>query len=185
MQLQLSLALAADPRSWPILDGTVQPDGIGLIPTVVHASELFWRQLRFADFDVSEMSFSSLMMARARGDDRWVGLPIFTTRRFFHNDLMVRRDSGIEKPANLKGRRAGVPEYQQTAALWTRGILQHEFGVSPTEMEFWMERVPSHSHDGGVGFKATPGVTIHQIPIEKSIASMMVSGELEATTHYL
>jgi 4,5-dihydroxyphthalate decarboxylase len=185
MKLQLSLGIASNPRSWPILDGTVKPEGIELIPTVVHASELFWRQLRFADFDVSEMSFSSLMMARAKGDDRWVGLPIFTTRRFFHIDMMVRRDSGIETPAGLKGRRVGVPEYQQTAALWTRGILQHEFGVSPTEMEFWMERVPSHSHAGGVGFKAPPGVTINQIPIEKNIGTMMVSGELEAVIHYI
>jgi 4,5-dihydroxyphthalate decarboxylase len=185
MKLQLSLGIASNPRSWPILDGTVKADGIELVPTILHASELFWRQLRFADFDVSEMSFSSLMMAKAGGDDRWVGLPIFTTRRFFHNDIMVRKDSGIEKPADLKGRRVGVPEYQQTAALWTRGILQHEFGVSPTEMEFWMERVPSHSHAAGVGFKPPPGVTIHQIPPEKSIGSMMVSGELEGVIHYL
>src|SRR5262249_25251769 len=119
------------------------------------------------------------------GDERWIGLPVFTTRRFFHVDMMARRDSGIEKPADLEGRRVGVPEYQQTAALWTRGILQREFGVSPTEMEFWMERVPSHSHAGGVGFKAPPGVTINQIPIEKNIGSMMVSGELEAVIHYI
>jgi 4,5-dihydroxyphthalate decarboxylase len=125
------------------------------------------------------------MMARAGGDERWVGMPIFTTRKFFHTDILVRRDSKIEKAADLKGRRVGVPEYQQTAALWTRGVLQHEFGVNQTEMEFWMERVPTHSHAGGVGFKPPPGVTIHQIPIEKSIGSMMVSGELEAVIHYI
>jgi 4,5-dihydroxyphthalate decarboxylase len=185
MKLQLSLGIASNPRSWPILDGTIKPDGIELVPSVIEPSELFWRQLRFADFDVSEMSFSSLMMARATGDERWVGLPIFTTRRFFHTGVLVRRDAKIDKPADLKGRRVGVPEYQQTAALWTRGVLQHDFGVSPTEMEFWMERVPSHSHAAGVGFKPPPGVTIHQIPIEKSIGSMMLSGELEATLHYL
>jgi 4,5-dihydroxyphthalate decarboxylase len=185
MKLQLSLALASNPRSWPILDGTVQPDGIELVPTVLHPSELFWRQLRFGDFDVSEMSFSSLMMARAGGDERWIGLPIFTTRKFFHAQILVRREAGIEKPQDLRGRRVGVPEYQQTAALWARGILQHEFGVSPPEMEFWMERVPSHSHAGGVGFKAPPGVTIHQIPPEKSIGGMMLAGELDATLHYL
>src|ERR1700751_630170 len=162
MKLKLSLAIASNPRTWPILDGRVVPDGIDLIATVLHPSELFWRQLRFADFDVSEMSFSSLMMARAGGDDRWVGLPIFTTRKFFHTEILVRRDSGIEKPADLRGRRVGVPEYSQAAALGTRGIPQHEFGISPTEMEFWMERVPSHSHAGGVGFKAPKGVTIHQ-----------------------
>ena len=185
MKLQLSLGTAANPRTWPILDGTIKPEGIDLVPTVMHPSEMFWRQLRFAEFDVSEMSMSSLMMARANGDERWVGLPIFTTRKFFHTEIMVRRDSGIEKPADLKGRRVGVPEYQQTAALWARGILQHEFGVSQTEMEFWMERVPSHSHAGATAFKPPPGVTIHQIPIEKSIGSMMVSGELEAVIHYI
>jgi 4,5-dihydroxyphthalate decarboxylase len=168
-----------------VLDGQVTADGIELIPSVVHPSELFWRQLRFADFDVSEMSFSSLMMARANGDNRWVGLPVFTTRRFFHTEILVRRDSGIETPADLKGRRVGVPEYQQTAALWTRGILQHEFGVAPKDMEFWMERMPSHSHRGAMGFTSPAGVTIHQIPPEKNIGTMMLSGELEATLLYI
>jgi 4,5-dihydroxyphthalate decarboxylase len=146
---------------------------------------MFWRQLKFADFDVSEMSVSSLMMARAGGDERWLGLPVFTTRKFFHTEILVRRDAKIETPADLKGRRVGVPEYQQTAALWTRGVLQHEFGVPATAMEFWMERVPSHSHAGAVAFKPPPGVTIHQIPAEKSLGSMMASGELEAVIHYL
>jgi 4,5-dihydroxyphthalate decarboxylase len=185
MKLQLSLALASNPRSWPILDGTATADGIDLVPSVVHPSELFWRQLRFADFDVSEMSFSSLMMARASGDDRWVGLPIFTTRKFFHTQILVRRDAGIETPADLRGKRVGVPEYQQTAALWARGILQHEFGAAPTQMEFWMERVPTHSHAGATAFKAPPGVTINQIPPEKNIGGMMVAGELDAVLHYL
>ena len=185
MKLRLSIGMAANPRTWPIFDGHVAPDAIDLVPSEVHPSELFWRQLRFGDFDVSEMSFSSLMMAKANGDDRFVGLPIFTTRRFFHTEMLVRCDAGIESPADLKGKRVGVPEYQQTAALWTRGILQHEFGVAPKDMEFWMERVPSHSHRGALGFTSPPGVTIKQIPAEKSIGSMMISGELDATLFYL
>jgi 4,5-dihydroxyphthalate decarboxylase len=185
MKLRLSIGMASNPRTWPILDGHVSAEGIEFIPNIVHPSELFWRQLRFGDFDVSEMSFSSLLMAKAQGDDRFVGIPVFTTRRFFHTEILVRRDSGIETPEDLKGRRVGVPEYQQTAALWTRGILQHEFGVSPQEMEFWMERTTSHSHRGAMGFSAPPGVAIHQIPPEKSIGSMMLSGELDATLLYI
>jgi 4,5-dihydroxyphthalate decarboxylase len=185
MNISLSIAMASNPRTWPILDGRVKPDGVALIPSVVHPSELFWRQLRFADFDVSEMSFSSLMMATSKGDDRWVGLPIFTTRKFFHAEILVRKDSGIERPADLKGRRVGVPEYQQTAALWTRGVLEHEFGVAPKDMQFWMERDSSHSHRGAIGFTPPPGVTIHQIPPEKNIGSMMLSGEIEAVIHYI
>ena len=185
MDIQLSIGMASNPRTWPIFDGTIKPDGIQLTPSPVHPSELFWRQLKFADFDVSEMSFSSLIMALASGDDRWVGLPLFTTRRFFHTGILVRRDSGIETPADLKGKNVGVPEYQQTAALWTRGVLQHEFGVEPKDMTFHMERVPDQSHGGSTGFKAPAGVTINQIPLEKSIGSMMLSGELDATLLYI
>jgi 4,5-dihydroxyphthalate decarboxylase len=185
MNIPISIGMASNPRTWPIFDGKVKPDGIALIPSEVHPSELFWRQLRFADFDVSEMSFSSLLMARSRGDDRWVGLPIFTTRKFFHAEILVRRDSGIERPADLKGKRVGVPEYQQTAALWTRGVLEHEFGVAPRDMEFWMERTPSHSHRAAIGFTPPPGVVINQIPPEKNIGGMMLSGELEAVIHYI
>jgi len=185
MDVPLSIAMASNPRTWPIFDGRVTADGIALIPSPVHPSELFWRQLRFGDFDVSEMSYSSLLMAKAKGDDRWVGLPIFTTRKFFHAEILVRKDSGIEQPADLKGRRVGVPEYQQTAALWTRGVLEHEFGVAPKDMEFWMERTPSHSHRGALGFTPPPGVTVNQIPPEKNIGTMMLSGELEAVIHYI
>ena len=184
MKLQLSITLTSNPRTQPILDGTVTPDGIDLIPTVLHPSEMFWRQLRFADFDVSELSFSSLTIAKSKGDERWVGLPVFTTRHFFQTWILVRRDAGIEGPADMKGKRVGVPDYQQTAALWSRGILEHEWGVAPKDMEFWMERVPSLSHGGATGFKPPPGVTVHQIPREQNIGSMMLSRELDATLHY-
>ena len=184
MNLQLSIGFASNPRTWPILDGRVRCDGVDLVPSIVAASELFWRQLRFADFDVSEMSISSFMITLSRGDDRWIGLPIFTTKHFFHAPLMVRKDAGINTPADLKGKRVGVLEYQQTAALWVRGALQHEFGVRPQDMEFFMERTPSHSHGGATGFTPPPGVTVHQIPEEKNVGTMMVSGELDAALYY-
>lgn len=185
MNLALSIGMAANPRTWPIFDGRVKPDGIDLIASRVFPSELFWRQLKFADFDVSEMSFSSLIMAKSRGDERWVGVPVFTTRKFYHAAILVRRSAGIWSPADLKGKRVGVPEYQQTAALWARGVLQQEFGVEPRHMEFWMERGASHSHAGAVGFTPPPGVTIHTIPPEKSLGGMMLAGELDAALHYI
>jgi 4,5-dihydroxyphthalate decarboxylase len=185
MNMTLSIGMAANPRTWPIFDGRVKADGIDLVPSEVFPSELFWRQLKFGDFDVSEMSMSSLMMAVAAGDERWVGLPVFTTRKLFHTEILVRRAAGIEKPADLKGKRVGVPEYQQTAALWTRGALEHEFGVRAGDMEWWMERVPSHSHRSAVGFEAPPGVTIRQVPAEKSLGSMMIAGEIDAVVHYI
>lgn len=185
MTLQLSLGVTPNPRTAPIIEGLARADGATLIPTVRHPSELFWRQLRYGEFDISEMSLSGLMIMRARGDDRFVGLPVFTTRRFFHAHILVRRDAGIDRPEDLRGKRVGVPEYQQTAALWIRDALTHEFGVAPKDMEFWMERGASQSHGAGTGYKPPEGVTIHTIPPEKSIGSMMVSGELDAVLFYL
>jgi 4,5-dihydroxyphthalate decarboxylase len=185
MNLQLSIGITNNPRTWPILDGTVKPDGIDLVPTILHPSELFWRQLHFAEFAVSEMSCSSFMIVTGQDDPRFVGIPIYTTRRFYHTHILVRRDAHIETPADLKGKRVGVPEYQQTAALWARGVLQHEFGVDPKDIEFWMERTPDKSHGGATGFKPPPGVTVNQVPADKSLGSMLLAGELDAALHYL
>ena len=185
MRLQFSIGVTSNPRTWPIIDGKIKPDGIDFVPTVLHPSELFWRQLRFAEFDVAEMSMSSLMMARSKGDERFVGIPVFTTRLFFHTTTLVRRSAKIDRPADLKGKRVGVPEYQQTAAIWGRGVLQHEFGVHPRDMEFFMERTPETSHGGSTGFKPPEGVTVHNIPATTNIGEMMVRGELDATLLYL
>lgn len=184
MPLSLSIAFASNPRTWPVYDGRVRVEGVELTPNIVGPSELFWRQLKYADFDVAEMSFSSFIIAIAKGDTRFVGLPIFTTRRFFHSHILVRRDSGIQSPADMKGKRVGVTEYQQTGALWTRGALEHEWGVASADCEWFMERTPDLSHGGATGFKPPAGVTVHQIPSEKSVATMMLSGELQACVHY-
>ena len=182
--LKLSLAITSNPRTWPVIDGRVQADGIDFATTVLGPAEIFWRQLSAAEFDVSEMSMSELMMIRARGDDRFVGMPVFTTRRFYHTGIFVRKDAKIDRPADLKGKRVGVPEYIQTSALWTRGVLETEFGVAPKNMTFFMERLPTRSHAGAIGFTAPPGVTVNRIPPEKSVGSMMLAGELDACMSY-
>ena len=185
VNLPLSIAMASNPRTNPLHDGIIKADGIDLMCSAIFPSEIFWRQLKFADFDVSEMSLSSFLMAKDRGDTQWVGLPVFTTRHFFQNWALKRTDRGINSPADLKGKKIGVPDYQQTAALWTRGILKDEFGVEASDMEYWMERSPERSHAGAVGFEPPAGIVINQIPPEKNIGSMMASGELDATLLYI
>ncbi len=184
-KLQLSLIMGANDRSRPVLDGAVSPDGIDLTCTVAHPSEIFWRQLHFQEFDVSEMSLSSLLMAMAQGNRDWIGLPIFTSRRFFHTGVWVRADRGIDVPADLKGKRVGVPEYQQTAALWSRGVLKHEFGVEAEDMEWWMERTEERSHGGATGFQPPAGIRLNRIGANESIGTMLVDGTLDATLLYL
>jgi 4,5-dihydroxyphthalate decarboxylase len=183
--LELSIALSDNARTRPLIEGRVAPQGIRLVLTMVHPSEMFWRQLRFAEFDVSEMSMSSLIISVSRGDTRWVAIPVFTMRKFFHTSIIVRTDSGIAAPADLRGKRLGVPEYQQTWAIWARGILQHEFGVHAREIEWFMERNPDKSHGGATGFAAPEGVRVHQIAPSTNMGEMLVRGELDGALHYL
>ena len=185
-KLELTLAHSLNERSRPILEKKIAPAGIDFRPSVMSPPDIFYRQLHGQEFDVSEMSMSSLLIALDRGDRNWVGLPIFTTRHFFQTWAWVRADAGIDKPEDLKGKRVGVPEYQQTAALWTRGILQHEFGVAPTDMDWYMERTEEMSHGGATGgFKPPAGLKFQYIPADKSIGSMMMNDELDATMLYI
>src|SRR5215510_15854064 len=96
--LELTIALSDNPRTRPIIEGRVAPEAIKLVPTTLHPSEMFWRQLRFGEFDVSEMSMSTLIISTARGPTPWVALPVFTTREFFHTRILVRADAGITAP---------------------------------------------------------------------------------------
>src|ERR1700730_8340076 len=183
-RLELTLAMTSNPRSAPVLSGATQADGVKFRSTVATAPDIFWRQLHAQEFDVSEMSMSSLLIVMASGNKDWVGLPIFPQRHFFQNWAWVRADAGIAQPSDLRGKRVGVPEYQQTAALWTRGILEHEHGLAPREMDWYMERSADRSHGAATGFVPPAGVKLQYITADKSIGSMMMAGELDATLLY-
>jgi 4,5-dihydroxyphthalate decarboxylase len=184
-RLELSIALSDNENTRPLLDGAIQPQGAKLLPTAVHPSEMFWRQLKFGDFDISEMSMSSLTIATSHGPTPWVALPVFTSREFFHTRMLVRADAGLDEPADLRNTRMGVPEYQQTAAIWGRGVLEHEFGVHPREIDWYMERTPDKSHGGATAFTPPPGVRVTQIPPATDIGEMLLRGELHGTLLYL
>ena len=128
-ELTLGFISAFNERVEPLMNGTIKVKGVRLIPTYSHPAETFWRQLKFCEFEIAEMSMSSYLIARSQGADM-IALPAFPSRRLFQTELSYHLDSAITKPADLAGKRLGVAEYQQTAALWIRGILEHDFGVS-------------------------------------------------------
>jgi 4,5-dihydroxyphthalate decarboxylase len=177
-KLTLSFISAFNERVQPLMDGTVKAEGIEIVPTYSHPSETFWRQLKFREFEVGEMSMSSYLIARERGMD-WMALPVFPSRRLFQTELSYHVDSGIETPADVAGKRFGVGEYQQTAALWQRGILEHDFGVSQYKVRWFMERTEELSHGGATGFAPPEGISFTRIAPDKSMASMLVSHELD------
>ena len=180
-KLHLTLACGLYDRTIPLLLGTVVPEGIELNFLPMSPGELFRRQGRHAEFDVAEFSMSTLSHLRDEGDQRLVAIPVFPSRRFRHCDMFINTNSGINGPADLAGKRIGAMEYQQTAAVWQRGMLQHEHGVSPDRMEWffggynepevWEDRVPL----------TPPSNVSHQvIPEDRSLNDMLEKGEIQA-----
>jgi 4,5-dihydroxyphthalate decarboxylase len=182
--LELSAAIRANPRSLPLITGEVQPQGIDLRVSVLEPSELYWRALAFEDFDIADLSFSSLMSSYGHGFDNWVPLPVSTQRQFFHTGAIARDAAGVKSPADLAGKRVGVSEYQQTGALWTRGIFQHEFGLDPKDVKWFMERPPEKSHGGATGFEPPEGIDLQYIDRDTNIGVMLQNGELDAAIMY-
>ena len=176
--LTLSFISNFNERVESLMDGTIEADGIEIIPTYSHPSETFWRQLKFGEFQVAEMSMSSYLIARSRGVDM-IALPVFPSRRFFHAEQSYHVDSGIKEPSDIVGKRIGVGEYQQTAALWARGVLEHDFGVSQFKVHWYMERTDELSHGGATGFTPPPGISFNRIPPNKSMATMLVNNEID------
>src|SRR4029453_8978162 len=128
-KLKLGFISAFNERVDPLMKGTVQAEGIEIVPTYSHPSETFWRQLKFQEYEVGEMSMSSYLIARERGFDI-IALPVFPSRRLFPSELSFNTRLRLKQTSELVGKRIGGGENQQTSALWQRGILEHDFGVS-------------------------------------------------------
>jgi 4,5-dihydroxyphthalate decarboxylase len=127
--LRLTLACTLSDRTRPILDGRVRVPGVEFIALPGEPEDIFRRALRDRAFDVTELSMGSHITTTARGDSAYVGVPVFLSRAFRHGAIWIRTDRGIARPEDLAGRSIALPEYQQTAALWVRGILREQHGL--------------------------------------------------------
>jgi 4,5-dihydroxyphthalate decarboxylase len=180
-KIRLSYAGGLNERVEPLLDGRVTIEGIEVVPTRSHPSETFWRQLNFGHFEFFEMSISSFLIARDQGHDV-VAIPAFPSRMMMHTSLHYHVDSGIDGAASLTGRRLGVGEYQQTMAVWIRGVLEHDFGVSQYDIEWYMERSEELSHGGATGFSPPPGIRFHRVPKDRTLIDMLVAREIDVAS---
>ena len=171
-------------RTRPLELGEVVPEGIDLeFVGFDNVGELFRRMAQEADFEVSEMSLSTLCMMVSRGDDRLVGIPVFPSRAFRQSQIYVHAGAGIEKPQDLAGRRVGVPEYQMTAALWIRAVLEHDYGVPPSAVRWQTGGLKTPAYQERFHHDLPEGVTLERIPADKALEPMLAAGELDALIH--
>src|SRR5216683_7023698 len=177
--LRVTLACGATDRTLPLIVGDVRPAGIDLTFLRMYPEEVFWRMTRHAEFDAAEMSLSSYLLRRSRADDSLLAIPVYTSREFRHSCVWVRADADIEVPADLKGKRMGVPEYQMTAAVWIRGFLSDDFGVQPADMRWFCGGLYQPGREEKLTI-AIPGLDLHVIRADQTLSQMLQDGELDA-----
>jgi 4,5-dihydroxyphthalate decarboxylase len=139
---------------------------------------MFFRAMRYEDFDISELSFSSYMVKTAKGDCPYVAVPVFLSRAFRHTSIYVRKDR-IKKPQDLIGKRVGLPEYQLTANVWARAILQDDYGVSPSDMQFVRGGIDTPGRPEKIKLQLPSDIRIEDAPDGITISDMLDRGELD------
>ena len=157
----------------------MQIDGVDPQYMLLDPEEIFFRAFRHADFDICELSLSSTSVKTASGDCPYIGVPVFPSRAFRHTSIYVRTDR-IKSPQDLRGKRVGVPEYQLTANVWARLILEEEFGLKPEDM-IWVRG--GYEHPGRVekiSLNLPPGVRLESVPDGATISGELASGALDA-----
>lgn len=179
-RLQLSLGCCDYDRTRALFDGRASIEGCELVPLALHPEEIFHRAFNGHEFDISELSLSSHTVMSARGQTDYVAVPAFVSRVFRHSGIYIRTDRGIDSPQALKGKTIGVPEYQITANVWIRGILQDEYGVLPKDVHWRRGGVEQPGREERAPLKLGADIDLQQIAATETLSGMLESGELDA-----
>lgn len=183
--LTLTFAMTPYDRVMPLITGEVKPVGITLeylgMPGAV--PQVFYDQIKYQRYDLSEFSMSSFLVERAHGWPYRL-LPVFHNRNFSYTNIVIAKSSGIRQdhPEDLKGKRFAVMDYQQTAALWIRGVLKHEFGVEASDMEWFQTRGEHLSHMGASGSQVQSGVKLTYA--DADFGRLFLRGDIDASMGY-
>lgn len=178
-KLRLSVAMGNYDRTRPLVDGLVPIEGADPIYLLLSPEEMFFRAFRDRAFDVSELSLSSFAVKQALGDNPYVGVPVFPSRAFRHTSIYIRTDRGIAGPADLKGRRIGVPEYQLTAVVWARALLKEEYGVEPADIAWVRGGMEEPGRPEKIALQLPAAVRLEDAPADTTLSQLLERGDLD------
>jgi 4,5-dihydroxyphthalate decarboxylase len=176
-KLNLSFACWDYDRIRALITGQVTVEGIDLTYSNLPVDETFFRMARYKEFDVSEMSLSSYCMSLCTADRPFVAIPVFPSRFFRHSCIYVNTNSGIKTPSDLNGKRVASPEYQMTAPVWIRGILNEHYGVDPATQ---LHLTGGQEQPGRVERFPLNLPFVKPIDANKTLSQMLSNGEIDA-----
>jgi 4,5-dihydroxyphthalate decarboxylase len=178
-KVALTLATGDYDHVRDLFDGTVRVEGVDLTILRYQVEEMFYRFMTQREWDVSEMSFAKCVALIASGDRSLVPIPVFVSRAFRHSSIYLRADSTLTKMEDLRGKRVGVPEWAQTAAVYTRGMLHHHYGVDLTSIDWVQAGVNMAGRKEKIPLDLPAGFKLKVEP-ERSLTDMLLAGELDA-----
>jgi 4,5-dihydroxyphthalate decarboxylase len=178
-RLPITIATWDYDRVRALTDGRVQVEGCDVNYITMPVEECFERAYFHGEFEVAEIGFSPYLIALSRGVAPYVAVPAFLSRMFRHSAVYIRTDRAIEGPADLRGKRVGVPEYQMSAVMWFRGFLQDEFGIAAKDIN-WVQaglEVPGRRDKFPLNLpEGFPLVSAS----DESLTAMLADGRLDA-----
>src|SRR5580692_2975555 len=177
-KLNLSVAVGDYDRTRALIDGAVQIDGVDPVYMQLVPEEIFFRAFRAAEFDICELSMSSYTVKTAQGNCPYIAVPAFVSRAFRHTSIYVRTDR-IKKPEDLKGKKVGVPEYQLTANVWARAMLEDDFGVKRSDIHWIRGGIEEAGRPEKITVKLPPGVRLDNAPEGATISALLEAGEID------
>jgi 4,5-dihydroxyphthalate decarboxylase len=177
-KLQLSFAIGNYDRTRALIDGAVTIDGVDPVYMTLVPEEIFFRAFRAAEFDVCELSLSSYTIQTARGESPYIAIPVFVSRAFRHTAIYVRTDR-VRDPADLKGKRVGVPEYQLTAYVWARAFLSDDYGVNPGDIHWVRGGIENSTRPEKITVDLPRGVRLDNAPEGEAISALLERGEID------
>ena len=163
-----------------LADGRVGVEGCDVNYLTMNPEQAFYRAWNNLEFDVTELSGSSYILARSTGWNKYIAVPVFPSRLFRHSGIYIRADAGIDKPEDLKGRDVGVPVYAMTAALWIRGMLQDDYGVAPSDIHWRTGGLEEGGRKPKFRPNLPPEIKVDPISDDQTLSEMLFSGELTA-----
>lgn len=179
-KLRLSLACWNYDRVRAVADGRVAVDGVDLMMMTLPVEETFFRMLRYREFDAAEMSLSSYSVSLMRDDPAFIAIPVFPSRFFRHSCIFVSAKGRVREPADLANARIGVPEYQMTAPVWIRGVVQDDYGVDPSAPTYFTggEEEPGRSEK--LKLNLPERFKVQPIGPDQTLSAMLAEGEIDA-----
>lgn len=179
-KLRLTLSCWGYDRVRALADGRVQAEGIDLNFLDLPVEETFFRMLRNREFDVAELSLSSYTVSLFREPRPFVAIPVFPSRMFRHSCIFISTKSGIREPKDLAGKRIGTVEYQMTAPVWIRGILQDEYGVEVESCEYFTGGMEEPGREEKLKLDLPPRIKVRPVGPGKTLSQMLADGEIDA-----